>query len=340
MLVGAADIFANHPFLVIGSGGTPDLEEVDWDDESPAWTNGEHLLIGTFGRAGLVRVTIWESAMPLIGEVVFDGQLEVADSQLSVGDLEELTRLTMQVGESGPQRIVVCVDDPGYASRVSIGFDLGEQVATLTSVAGHPLPAVLLSAKGELSWSEEFGLILDGHDAPRARLAAAIKLMPVPGPVAEADEEAELDEEVVQGDEDELVGQDANALVNHRSLSDADGPASAPAGYDASKAASPDGSAAASPDGSMAGSDVAYAEADDEAEWDDSEDVSEDATVDVSRLVEWLRGLGSGIRLTDAEGCGQMIADRMRAAGAEGAGLPDDVALAIATDALERLGLR
>ena len=292
MLVGAADIFANHPFLVIGSAGTPDLEEVDWDDESPAWTNGEHLLIGTFGRAGLVRVTIWESAMPMIGDVVFDGQLEVAGSQLSIGDLEELTRLTMQVGESGPQRIVVCVDDPGYASRVSIGFDLGEQVATLTSVAGHPLPPVLLSAKGELSWSEEFGLILDGHDAPRARLAAAIKLMPVPGPAAEPDEDAEPDEF------DETAESDLDAPI----ASDGD-------------------------------------EADEVAE-DEEEVVAEDTSIDVSRLVEWLRGLSGGIRLADAESCGEMIADRMRAAGAEGTSLADDVALAIATDTMERLELR
>jgi hypothetical protein len=320
VLVGAADIFANHPFLVIGSGGTPDLEEVDWDDESPAWTDGEHLLVGTFGRAGLVRVTIWESAMPLIGEVVFDGQLEVAGSQLSIGDLEELTRFTMQVGESGPQRIVVCVDDPGYASRVSIGFDLGEQVATLTSAAGHPLPPVLLSAKGELSWSEEFGLILDGHDAPRARLAAAIKLMPVPGLPAAPD-----DEELVS--EEELVGEEK--LVGEKKLADEDKPAGGQelAGGDAAndvRSVTADSS-----------------DADDEiAEDADDEGVAEDAAVDVSRLVEWLRGLSGGIRLADAEACGEMIADRMRAAGPEGAGLPDDVALAIAADTLERLELR
>ena len=301
MLVGAADIFANHPFLVIGSAGTPDLEEVDWDDESPAWTNGEHLLIGTFGRAGLVRVTIWESAMPLIGEVVFNGQLEVAGSQLSIGDLEELTRLTMQVGESGPQRIVVCADDPGYASRVSIGFDLGEQVATLTSVAGHPLPPVLLSAKGEMSWSEELGLILDGHDAPRARLAAAIKLMPVPGPAAEPEEEEAVDE-------DEFADE-----------------AAAPSGTGDVVTSSGTGE---------------FVAASDSDEGEVEEDVEEDTSVDVSRLVEWLRGLGGGIRLADAEACGEMIADRMRAAGTEGAGLPDEVALAIATDVMERLELR
>ena len=310
MLVGAADIFANHPFLVIGSSGTPDLEEVDWDDESPAWTNGEHLLIGTFGRAGLVRVTIWESAMPLIGEVVFDGQLEVAGSQLSIGDLEELTRLTMQVGESGPQRIVVCVDDPGYASRVGIGFDLGEQVATLTSVAGHPLPPVLLSAKGELSWSEEFGLILDGHDAPRARLAAAIKLMPVPGPAAEPDEDEAVDE-------DELADE-----------------AVAPDGTDGVVTTIGTGDVVTT---SGTGEVVTASDTDEE---EVEEEVEEDTSVDVSRLVEWLRGLGGGIRLADAEACGEMIADRMRAAGTEGAGLPDEVALAIATDVMERLELR
>ncbi|MGX6605505.1 hypothetical protein ACWKSP_25745 [Micromonosporaceae bacterium Da 78-11] len=293
MLVGAADIFANHPFLVIGTAGAPDLDDIDWDDEDPAWTDGKHLLVSTFGRAGLVRVTIWESAMPVVGDIVFDGELNVADSQLCVGDMEELTRLTMRVGDSGPQRVVVCADDPGYASRISVGFDLGEQVTTLTSVAGHPLPSVLLSAKGELSWSEEFGLILDGHDTPRARLAAAIKLMPVPAPV------------------------------------DDDAPA-APAGYVTSVGVPDDPTFAPTSVEPTFTADDSDADADEAAE----------TPVDVSRLVEWLRGLGGGIRLAAAEACGDEIADRMRAAGAVGDSLPDHLALAIATDALERLGLR
>ncbi len=252
MLVGAADIFANQPFLVIGSAGTPNLDDVDWADESAVWNNGEHLLVATFGNAGLVRVTVWESAMPLVGEIVFDGQLELSNSQLSVADPEELTRLTMRVGEAGPQRIVVCADDPGYASRISIGFDLGEQVTELTSVAAHLLPTVLVSATGELSWSAELGLILDGHDVPLARLAAAIKLMPMPGSAASDDDAAEPD---------------------------------------------------------------------------------------ISRLVEWFRGLGPSITLSRAEDCGAEIANRLRATSPQVTGLVDEIALSIATDALRTLEL-
>jgi hypothetical protein len=309
VLVGAAEIFANHPFVVIGPGGTPDLEEVDWDDEAPAWTNGEHLLVSTFGRAGLVRVTIWESAMPLVGEVVFDGDLEVTDSELCVGDFEELTRLTMRVGESGPQRVVVCADDPGYASRIAIGFDLGEQVTTLTSVAGHPLSPVLVSAEGELSLSEEFGLILDGHDTPRARLAAAIKLMPVPAEPGEEPADVPADDAPAQAGPSGSGGDGTFAVATADSTFTR---------TDAGSGTGPD--------------------ADDDIAAD--EETGDDIPVDVARLVEWLRGLGGGIRLADAEACGDEIAERMRAAGPVASALPDATALAIATDALERLALR
>lgn len=69
VLVGAADIFANEDYLVIASGD--DIDEINEPgDEEPAANGGDHVSVRTFGKEGLVRVTIWESAMPLVGEIV------------------------------------------------------------------------------------------------------------------------------------------------------------------------------------------------------------------------------------------------------------------------------
>jgi hypothetical protein len=253
MMVGAVDVFTDKPYLVIG-GDVPqefiDDPEGDGEDEDAAvFTGPGHVIVRSIGKAGLVRATVWESAMPLVGEIVFDGEFELPDGELLIGDLEQTSVLTMDLAEAGTLRIVVCVDDPGYASRVSIGFDVGDQRASLPTVAGHPLPPVLIAPETELTSAEELGLILDGHDAPLARLAAAIKMLPVPG----------------------------------------------------------------------------YG----------------DLPPDVIKLVQWLRGLGGGVRYTDAGECGEQIADRMRAAGDYvGAPIADQLALEIATDALERLELR
>jgi hypothetical protein len=185
MMVGAVHVFADKPYLVIG-GDVPQ-EFIDdpsgdgADDDAAVFTGPGHVIVRSIGRAGLVRATVWESAMPLIGQVIFDGEFDLPDGELIIGDLDETSVLSMDLAEAGPQRVVVCVDDPGYASRVHIGFDIGDRRASLPTVAGHPLPPVLVSADTEITSAEEFGLILDGHDAPLARLAAAIKMLPVPG---------------------------------------------------------------------------------------------------------------------------------------------------------------
>ena len=185
MMVGAVQVFAEKPFLVIGADVPEEFvddPEGDGADADVAVFDGPgHVIVRSVGKAGLVRATVWESAMPLVGEIVFDGQFDLPDGELMIGDLDQTSVLVMDLAEAGPQRIVVCVDDPGYASRVSIGFDVGDHPVPLPVAAGHPLPPVLVSEGAELTESEIFGLILDDHDAPLARLAAAIKAIPVPG---------------------------------------------------------------------------------------------------------------------------------------------------------------
>ncbi|MFG2023643.1 hypothetical protein [Streptomyces sp. NPDC048825] len=176
VLVGAVDIYANHALVFIGS---PDPPELEWD-EAAACGDGRHIAVKTRGQTALTRVSVWKRAMPLIGEIVFDGELDVEQSQVCVADLENLTRWITRLVATGSQRVVVCVDDPGRASRVQVGFGLGDQVLELTAVACHPLPSVLAAPDGALSTPTELGLILDGHDSPFSRLAAAIKVLAAP----------------------------------------------------------------------------------------------------------------------------------------------------------------
>ncbi|MFF4901105.1 hypothetical protein [Streptomyces sp. NPDC001068] len=175
MLIGSVEIYANHPVVFIGS---TDHLELDWDD-APACADGRHIVVRTRGQTALTRVSVWKAAMPVIGDIVFDGVLEVED-RVCIADLENLTRWTTRTIEPGPQRVVVCVDDPGHASRVHVGFGLGDHVLELTAVGHHPLPPVMTGPDGALSKPSELGLILDGHDSPLARLAAAVKVLAAP----------------------------------------------------------------------------------------------------------------------------------------------------------------
>jgi hypothetical protein len=186
MMVGAVDVFTDKPYLLIGAAVPQEFlddPEGDGTDADAAIFTGEgHIIVRSIGRAGLVRASVWESAMPLVGEIVFDDEFDPLNGELQIGDLEQASALVMDMGETGPLRVVVCVDEPGYASRVHIGFDIGDRRISLPTVAGHPLPPVLVSADGEdLSEADLFGLLLDGHDTPLARLAAAVKAIPVPG---------------------------------------------------------------------------------------------------------------------------------------------------------------
>lgn len=185
MMVGAVDVFADKPYLLIGSDVPQefldDPEGDGADADAAIFTGPGHIIVRSIGRAGLVRATVWESAMPMVGEIVFDDEFDLSEGELLIGDLDQTSVLMMDLAEAGPQRVIVCVDDPGYASRVHIGFDVSDRTVPLPTVAGHALPPVLVAGDEELSAAEQFGLLLDGHDAPLARLAAAVKAVAVPG---------------------------------------------------------------------------------------------------------------------------------------------------------------
>ncbi|WP_328414506.1 hypothetical protein OG470_20340 [Micromonospora sp. NBC_00389] len=183
MKIGSADVYANHPIIVVGSAGNVDdrlaLNGAD------AAASGAHVLIATRGQAALVRVSLWKGVGPRTGKIVFDDDLILADQAIAVFDVEGLTRFSSTVGIRGRHRVAISVDDPGFASRVDVIVDAGQGAHALTAVAGLGLFEVCGAVGGELEPSDELALILSGHDSPMNRLAAAIKLIgesPAPRP--------------------------------------------------------------------------------------------------------------------------------------------------------------
>ncbi len=179
MLTGAVEVYANHAFVIIGSGEWPELA---WDD-GPVSADGRHVVVRTRGQTALTRVAIWSGVMPLVGELVFDGQLDLADHTIWVGDLERLGRWAQRIIQTGVQRVVVCVDDPLHASRVHVGLDIDPQ-AQVRAVpsTGLVLFEVLSAETDALARPAELGLVLDGHDVPHARLRTAVGLLSGPDP--------------------------------------------------------------------------------------------------------------------------------------------------------------
>ena len=175
MLTGAVEVVANHSIVLIGSTARP---EVEWGD-GPVGADARHVAVVTRGQAAATRVSIWEESMPLVGHQVFDGQLDLDDYTLFVGDIERSRRWTQRIGHTGVQRVIVRVDDPGRASRVDVGLGIGADAAVraLPSGGGPVLFEALTSEKDGMSASNARGLVLDGHDSPRDRLAAAVTLL-------------------------------------------------------------------------------------------------------------------------------------------------------------------
>jgi len=175
MKLGTAEIYANHPIIVIGS--TDPVGNPLALGGSAAVASENHVTVATRGQAGLTRVSLWKQAGPLVGEVVFDGHLILADHLIAVFDVEGLSRFSATVGVGGRQRVALLVDDPGFASRIDVIFDRGQGRRALTAVSGFPLYDVSVPAGEGLEKSDELALILSGHDSPMSRLAAAIKLI-------------------------------------------------------------------------------------------------------------------------------------------------------------------
>jgi hypothetical protein len=178
LLTGAVEMYANHSLAIIGSTAWPELDF----GEGPASADRHHVAVRTRGQSALTRVSVWTSTMPVVGKVVFDGELDIDDYTICVGDIERLGRWILRTGRTGAQRVVVRVDDPGQASRVSVGLNIGTHVRAVPSIGEPALFEVHTSEPDTLAGPNERGLVLDGHDSAHARLSAAIRLLSTPDP--------------------------------------------------------------------------------------------------------------------------------------------------------------
>jgi hypothetical protein len=199
VLTGAVEVYANHAWVIIGSTDWPELG--GWAAALPVNADAHHVAIKSRGQVAHTRVSFWSGAMPLHGRVVFDGELDLNDYTICGGDLERNSRWLMRtrghgpVGRlpppgsseaagTGPQRVIVRVDDPGHASRVQVGLDIGSdpRLHSLPSAGEPRLFDVLVARERDMSLPSERALALDGHDSPHARLTAAIHLLSGPDP--------------------------------------------------------------------------------------------------------------------------------------------------------------
>lgn len=184
MLTGAVELMIRHRIVLIGSAGWP---AVEWDD-GPASADGRHVAVRTRDPVAVTRVRIWEHAMPETGHVVFDGELDLEDATIFVGDIERIRRWTQRIGQGGVQPVVVRADDPGCASRVDVGLRLGARAV----VPVAPSITAVTSEVDGMHPANARGIVLDGHDSPRTRLAAVIMLFPAPDPAKPWQEGFEL----------------------------------------------------------------------------------------------------------------------------------------------------
>jgi hypothetical protein len=123
-----------------------------------------------------VGLEIWNQRCPIVGDVIFDGTLNLPGGVLSVSEFDGLNSARTKVGAWGDHRITVRVDNEGEASRVMVIRDCADEEGALTSVRGYELPMMTMPDGEVLTPMSELALILATHDLPLARLAAAVKI--------------------------------------------------------------------------------------------------------------------------------------------------------------------
>jgi hypothetical protein len=99
LLSGAVEVYANHGYVILGSVEWPQL--ADWDTSLAACADAHHVAIKTRGQFGHTRVSFWSGAMPLLGELVFDGDLDLEDNRICVADLEYINQWIGRTRQGG-----------------------------------------------------------------------------------------------------------------------------------------------------------------------------------------------------------------------------------------------
>jgi hypothetical protein len=177
VLIGRAEVFAPHGLVIIGTADWPGGHLIGGvEDGAASLASDTHVVVRSRGLTGPALVSVWARAMPVLGEIVFDGRLSLPESTLHVWDRVRTTSLVSQIRAVTP-RVVVRVDAPGRAARIDVGVAVGDHVRALTAAAGHALPDVQMWARDYLVPPNELDEILSDYDRPVSRLAAAILLL-------------------------------------------------------------------------------------------------------------------------------------------------------------------
>jgi hypothetical protein len=177
------ELYLNRGLLFVGSTDEPSgrLLPAGVGERKAATSSDGHVMVRVRSQIALVRVEIWHRRSPVVGDVVFEGDLNLPDGVLTVSEFDGINSARTKVGAGGAHRITVRVDDGGEASRVVVVRDCAESRTPLTSVPGHELPSVTVDGDEVLTPTAELALLLSTHDLPLARLAGAIKILLVGG---------------------------------------------------------------------------------------------------------------------------------------------------------------
>ena len=171
---GELEMYVNHADIAIGATSEVDIRLQL--GRAAAVASESHVLVKVRAQIAPISVSFWSSAEVRVGTLVHAGVLSFPDAYVCVTDVEGLTRLTRRIASPGDHFVSVYVDDPGRASRIFVRFgddDLSNSIATPNYTFGSAVPtgSAAHTSSGALEW------VLSEYDAPRERLAEAIRIL-------------------------------------------------------------------------------------------------------------------------------------------------------------------
>ncbi|MFJ5613026.1 hypothetical protein ACIQCJ_27065 [Streptomyces sp. NPDC093221] len=170
MKIGEIEVVLNHGLLVIGSGEDP---EFDLLVDSPPVSDQRHVMVATRAQIAPVRVGVWRGTSPVAPRPVFTGRLLLATGYLTFRESSEQPFFAWPAVSSGSSTLVsVGTDAWDAATDVTVVIDPSrESWPDLRSREGF------VASSAEVSSIAQIDRVLDGHNYPEERLAAALRIL-------------------------------------------------------------------------------------------------------------------------------------------------------------------
>ncbi|MFJ2632319.1 hypothetical protein ACIO6U_10255 [Streptomyces sp. NPDC087422] len=170
MKIGEIEVVLNHGLLVIGSGEDP---EFDLLVDSPPVSDQRHVMVATRAQIAPVRVGVWRGTSPVAPRPVFTGRLLLATGYLTFRESSEQPFFAWPAVSSGSSTLVsVGTDAWDAATDVTVVIDPSrESWPDLRSREGF------VASSAEVSSISQIDRVLDGHNYPEERLAAALRIL-------------------------------------------------------------------------------------------------------------------------------------------------------------------